>query len=253
MLVIPLLAFRDNYIWLLIDTIGNVICVDPGEAQPVIDYLQRTGFSLKAILLTHHHMDHVGGVPELCSANPKTIVYGPPDTRIPFVQHTLSDNDIIELEPWCFQIFNIPGHTSSHICYFETNKRLLFCGDTLFSAGCGRVFDGTYEQLLNSLNLIKNLPEETKVYCGHEYTRQNLRFAATVEPKNSAIQKLQQELAQNTSTCSLPSTLSLEKEINPFLRINVLPVINYAKMHGCKSEEPLAIFKQIRDCKDNFS
>ncbi|MGQ3887699.1 hydroxyacylglutathione hydrolase [Legionella sp. CNM-1927-20] len=252
MLVTPLLAFKDNYIWLLIDTMGNVICVDPGEAKPVMDYLKRTGFSLKAILITHHHMDHIGGVDELCRANPKTIVYGPPDTRIPLVQHTLLNNDIVELNPWYFQVLNIPGHTSSHICYFETNKQLLFCGDTLFSAGCGRVFDGTYEQLLSSLTLLKELPEATKVYCGHEYTRQNLRFAATVEPNNLVIQKYQREL-NHSGACSLPSSIALEKQINPFLRINEPQVRNYAKMHGCDSDEPLAIFKQIRFNKDNFN
>ncbi|WP_419418614.1 hydroxyacylglutathione hydrolase [Legionella sp. D16C41] len=253
MIITPLLAFKDNYIWLLIDTIGNVICIDPGDAKPVIDYLDKTGFTLKAILLTHHHMDHIGGVVELCQAYPNVLSYGPADSRIPVIHHTLGHNTLIELEPWQFRILSIPGHTSSHICYFETNKQLLFCGDTLFSAGCGRVFDGTYEQLLNSLLLLKTLPDQTKIYCGHEYTRQNLRFAATVEPHNLAIQQYQQTLNKDPHTCSLPSTMELEKEVNPFLRLSEPQVQNYAKMHGCHSEDLLSIFKQIRKNKDNFS
>ncbi|STX29064.1 hydroxyacylglutathione hydrolase [Legionella beliardensis] len=253
MTIVPLNAFQDNYIWLLIDTAGSVICVDPGDAQPVIDYLQKMQLTLKAILITHHHWDHSGGVVELYQHHPRAMVYAPADTRIPLITHTVHDNDLIDLSAWHFRVLSIPGHTSSHICYFETKQQLLFCGDTLFSAGCGRVFDGTYEQLLTSLNLLKNLPEDTKVYCGHEYTRQNLRFAATVEPNNLAIQKYQHVLNQEPNTCSLPSTIALEKQVNPFLRLHEPHVQNYAKMRGCEAKDELSIFKQIRTDKDNFT
>lgn len=249
--IIPIPAFTDNYIWLIIAKDNkSSLCVDPGDAQPVKQYLKDHNLRLEAILLTHHHHDHIGGVPELIAANPFVKVYGPADPRIPVA--SLCSEKQFNFHQLQFEVINIPGHTSTHVCYVEKQLNLLFCGDTLFSAGCGRVFDGSLETLHQSLNLLKNLPKETKVYCGHEYTRKNLRFASIVEPSNPDIK----EYAENITTvlCSLPSTIALERKINPFFRLNEPEVINYVKKQGypANREDPFAVFKQLRADKDNF-
>jgi hydroxyacylglutathione hydrolase len=246
-------AFTDNYIWVLDGIPGEtILCVDPGDAEPVLYYLKKHQLTLDAILLTHHHLDHVGGAPELIKHYPKAKVFGPNDPRIPVTINPVDEQNELDIHDFRFRILDIPGHTSSHICFYETNFGLLFCGDTLFSAGCGRIFDGSPELLHESLLKIKALPDGTKIFCGHEYTRQNLRFAATVEPHNLAIQQYYQSLADAPNTPSLPSTIALEKQINPFLRLSEPDVIKYAQARGCQQTDSLSVFKQLRKDKDVF-
>ncbi|MBA2656428.1 MAG: hydroxyacylglutathione hydrolase [Tatlockia sp.] len=250
----PLSAFYDNYIWMIINEENKqVLCIDPGQAEPVIRFLDKEKLSLQAILLTHHHNDHMGGVSELINLNPKLPVYGPYDKRIPEVDHSLKEPDYLKIDSYQFKIINTPGHTASHISYYEPNQGWLFCGDTLFSAGCGRVFDGTIEELHDSLQKLKNLPENTQVFAAHEYTLKNLRFAATVEPDNLTIYNYAQLLLAKSNTCSLPSSIAVEKEINPFFRTETAGVKAFAKLKGSKSTDSLAVFKLIRAEKDNFN
>lgn len=246
-------AFTDNYIWVLDGVRGkSVLCVDPGDASPLVHHLETHQLTLDAILLTHHHLDHVGGAPELLKHYPKAKVYGPNDARIPVAVNPVSEPDELEIHDFRFRILNIPGHTSSHICFYETNFGLLFCGDTLFSAGCGRIFDGSLELLHESLLKIKALPDDTKIFCGHEYTKQNLRFAAIVEPDNLVIQQYYQALEVKPNSPSLPSTIALEKQINPFLRLAEPDVIKYAQAQGCPHQDSLSVFRQLRRDKDGF-
>ncbi len=253
MKVLPIPAFSDNYIWLIINEDNRqAICVDPGEAKPVLDFLAQENISLKAILLTHHHHDHIGGTSELLQSNPEIPVYGPKDPRMPQVTHILQDQDALQLNSCHFVVLSTPGHTATHISLYEPNHGWLFCGDTLFSAGCGRVFDGTIEALHESLQKLKNLPDNTEVYCAHEYTRRNLHFAATVEPENVAIRNYAQRLLHAGIPCSLPSSIAVEKEINPFLRTQIPTVEHYAKLKGSKGSDSLSVFKQIRADKDKF-
>lgn len=246
-------AFTDNYVWVLDGSKGqSVLCVDPGDANPVLHYLKSHQLKLDTILLTHHHADHVGGTAELIKHHPEAKVYGPNDSRIPVTITPVHEPDKLVIHNYLFRILNIPGHTSSHICFHETNFGWLFCGDTLFSAGCGRIFDGSPELLHESLLKIKALPDETKIFCGHEYTRQNLRFAATVEPENHVIQQYSQRLASTPDSPSLPSTIALEKQINPFLRLSEPAVIQYAQQRGCTQMDSLTVFKQLRRDKDVF-
>jgi len=254
MAVKALPAFKDNYIWILTNTNEKIFdCVDPGDAQPVLKYIEKTGYSLRAILLTHHHYDHTGGVNDLKKKFPDVEIYGPEDNRIPMVKHIMHDQQELILGDYNFKILNTPGHTSTHICYFEPEKQWLFCGDTLFSAGCGRVFDGTISNLYQSLMLLKKLPDTTSVYCAHEYTLNNLKFALKVEPDNNKIQEYIKTLSSQTdSYCSLPSTISLEKEINPFFRVDSPAVKSYARNNGINPDNGLSVFKLIRNHKDHF-
>jgi len=246
-------AFADNYIWLLIDEQRKtVVAVDPGDAEPVLDYLHAHQLRLEGILLTHHHADHVGGLPKLVYAFPEVAVYGPDDARLPQIPQPIRQDSDFSIQHYHFQRFDIPGHTASHICYYEALQGILFPGDTLFSAGCGRVFDGTLDLLYQSLLRLKNLPEATKIYCGHEYTRQNLRFAASVEPRNARIREYGNQLQQHHNP-SLPSTIGLEKQINPFLRLEEAEVMHFAKKHGCQSLDPLSILIKLREEKNCFN
>ena len=251
--VIGLPAFNDNYIWIITNPKNkSFCCVDPGIADPVLLYQEQTGFKLSDILITHHHQDHTGGIEALLCHNPCINVYAPDDSRISAVTSIVGNNDTVYIGDLKFRIITTPGHTSSHICYFEPQKEWLFCGDTLFSAGCGRVFDGTIEDLHQSLLTLKSLPNTTKIYCGHEYTLQNLRFAAFVEADNKTIQAYSLELQERIAACSLPSTIALEKEINPFLRTDAPSVIKFAQEHGVSSKNSRDIFKLLREQKNNF-
>ncbi|MCL9684660.1 hydroxyacylglutathione hydrolase [Legionella maioricensis] len=254
MTVYPIPAFLDNYIWAIIDKKeGTFDCVDPGEAEPVLAFAKTHNLKLRTILLTHHHNDHIGGVGQLIKKYPTCFVYGPRDNRIPYVTHQVHANQTIQVGNYSFLVLSNPGHTSSHISYYEPEQGWLFCGDTLFSAGCGRVFDGTMEELHQSMLLFKNLPPTTQIFCAHEYTQQNLRFAQTVEPHNSAIKTHLNNLHQQSTSCSLPSTLDLELSINPFLRTGNKDVINYALQHGALSSESLEVFRTLRNQKNAFN
>jgi hydroxyacylglutathione hydrolase len=253
MAIVPLTAFQDNYIWTIVNELQHTfMCVDPGDADPVLAYARRNQLALNSILITHHHADHTGGINALLEAFPKATVYGPADQRIPQVKVKLRDEDILHLDHYAFRILNIPGHTTSHICFQEPTKGWLFCGDTLFSGGCGRVFDGTIEQLYNSLQVIKNLPDDTQIFCGHEYTRQNLRFAATIEPDNEAITSYAHYLQESPNQCSLPSTILLEKRINPFFRTHLPELHSFAQKQGVDITDPFSIFIKLRAFKDNY-
>ena len=219
--LIPLPAFSDNYIWLLHHN-GRALVVDPGDAQPVLDALASAGWVLDVILVTHHHPDHVGGVAALTAATSATV-YGPAHEKMPPGVIPLTQGETLSWQGLEFEVIDVPGHTAGHIAYFGQPSDMapvLFCGDTLFSGGCGRLFEGTPDQMLNSLEKLAGLPGATQVCCAHEYTLSNLKFARHIEPANldlSAYESRCQDLrAQGLPT--LPSHLDLELKINPFLR-----------------------------------
>jgi hydroxyacylglutathione hydrolase len=248
-------AFADNYIWMLHDG-RQALVVDPGDAQPVQAALDAQGLTLAGILVTHHHADHVGGVDAL-RPRLQGPVYGPARERIPAPFIPLADGDAAELMGLRFEVMDVPGHTAGHIAYLlrrEQEPAVLFCGDTLFSAGCGRLFEGTPAQMLASLERLAALPGDTRVCCTHEYTLSNLRFAAAVEPDNPAVAEhtawSQQRRAQDQST--LPSSIAREREINPFLRSTVPAVVRAARGHGAADASPLAVFAALREWKNNF-
>lgn len=232
----------------------HVAAVDPGDAQPVLDYLAREGLELAAILCTHHHSDHVGGVAELTARFP-VPVYGPASERIPQRTHGLADGDWITVPGIAlrFEVLGVPGHTLGHIAYY--GHGLLFCGDTLFSAGCGRLFEGTAAQMHASLSRLRSLPGDTRVFCAHEYTASNLRFAATVEPGNTEIEHHARDVALRRARGlpTLPSTLDRELRINPFLRCGEPSIRESVTAHAGR---PLVgesdIFAELRRWKDGF-
>jgi hydroxyacylglutathione hydrolase len=254
--VLPVPAFSDNYIWLIESPARPraVVAVDPGDARPVIDELKRRNLELGAILLTHHHPDHIGGVPGLRQFNEVPVI-GPDDDRIACKTRTVRDGERCELPELGlgFETLAVPGHTVSHVAFFGHGA--LFCGDTLFSAGCGRMFEGNPKQMNASLNRLRALPPDTQVFCGHEYTAANLRFALTVEPGNTAAQDYQEQVRQvrSTGNPSLPSTLSLEIKVNPFLRCDNASVRAAAETHSGKVlSESSDVFAVLRAWKDQF-
>lgn len=263
-------AFIDNYIWLLRQA-DTAVVVDPGDAGVVIDALQRHGLRLKAILLTHHHADHTAGVAALqahvAASRQALDVYGPAaeTARIPTLNRPLHEGDSVDLPSLHLRILEVPGHTLGHIAYHcarppldagaADDGGLLFCGDTLFSAGCGRLFEGTPMQMLGSLNRLRALPDNTRVFCTHEYTTANLQFALAVEPSNPALlaHAVQVHALRSTGLPSLPSRLGLEKAINPFLRCQEPAVIAAASRHaGQPLDSELAVFTVMRAWKDHF-
>jgi hydroxyacylglutathione hydrolase len=249
--ITPISAFQDNYIWVIIHSDNKTItCIDPGLAEPLSKAMQQNGWVLQNILITHHHHDHIGGIETLLKHAPNCNVYAPNDSRISAVTHRVHDGEKIIIDSYIFSILAIPGHTCSHIAYYEAEQYWLFCGDTLFSAGCGRVFDGTIEQLYATLQKIKQLPDETKIYCGHEYTKKNLTFALTIEPENRDIKQYLQSI-QNTS-CTLPSTLTQEKKVNPFLRTHLPALQTFANSRNLNPSDQMQVFKQLRHEKDHW-
>ena len=252
----PVRAFSDNYIWLIESprVPGRVVVVDPGDAAPVRSELRRSGASLAAILLTHHHPDHIGGVEELLELGPVPVV-GPEDARIALRNRTVRDGERCDLPDLGlgFEILAVPGHTLSHIAFWGHGA--LFCGDTLFSAGCGRMFEGTPIQMNASLNRLRALPPETRMFCGHEYTAANLRFALTVDPDNRTAQDYRGavERTRAADAPTLPSPLSLEIRINPFLRCDTAAIRASAEAHaGRLLPEAAEVFAELRSWKDTY-
>lgn len=252
----PVRAFTDNYIWLIESPRAStrLVAVDPGDAGPVKAELARSGASLAAILLTHHHPDHIGGVPELLKLGPVPVI-GPDDERIPHRTQTVRGGERCELPELglMFDILAVPGHTLSHIAFWGHGA--LFCGDTLFSAGCGRMFEGTPAQMHASLTRLASLPAQTQMYCGHEYTAANLRFALSVDPANADAAAYGERVAQLRAddAPTLPSRLSLEILVNPFLRCETPRVRAAAQAHaGGTLADSTEVFRVLRAWKDGF-
>jgi hydroxyacylglutathione hydrolase len=250
MTIVPLNAFEDNFIWTL-RAGGFAAVVDPGDAAPVLDHLAASGDRLCAILVTHHHNDHTGGIAELVARHP-VPVFGPARMEI---ARPLADGERVVLPELNldFQVLDVPGHTRDHMVYYR--RGTLFCGDTLFACGCGRLFEGTPAQLHASLARLAALPPDTGVYCGHEYTLSGLRFARAIEPDNPVVRRrsLEAELQRTKGLPTLPSSIGLELETNPFLRLTVPAVVAAAAARlGREPADELETFTALRQWRDHF-
>jgi hydroxyacylglutathione hydrolase len=256
--LIPLPAFSDNYIWLLRHN-GLAAVVDPGEAQPVLRALEDQKLQLRAILLTHHHNDHVGGVLELSRLTGATV-YGPAHESLPRCDFPLQEGDSVELPELTLQmrVLDVPGHTAGHIAYVGSAAGLddlLFCGDTLFASGCGRLFEGTPAQMYDSLEKFVTLPAETQVCCAHEYTLANLRWALAVDSANRTLQQWYQRAQQlrDQGLPTVPTTIGFERDTNPFLRSQQVDVAKAAAVRAGRSlNSPVEVFAVLREWKNNF-
>jgi hydroxyacylglutathione hydrolase len=252
----PIKAFTDNYLWGLYNPqTKQAAVVDPGDAAPVQHWLEKNELTLTTLLITHHHSDHIGGIDTLLTNN-NLIVYGPNSKNIPQVNSKLQQQDKITVLGTDFRVIEIPGHTLDHIAYYsESGKGILFCGDTLFAGGCGRVFEGNPEMMLGSLTKLSSLPDSTRVYCAHEYTLANLKFASAVEPTNTQLAQrvIDDTQLRHQNLPTVPSTIKLEKLTNPFLRCLEPAIIASASEHrGQHCSKPSEVFSAIRGWKDNF-
>lgn len=247
-------AFSDNYIWLIRGDGTECAVVDPGDAEPVLRKLEEERLDLRYILLTHHHFDHIGGAGQLLETNPQARAFGPDDERIDCRHTACKEGDVVELPLLHleFEVLEVPAHTKTHIAFH--GHEMLFCGDTLFSVGCGKLFEGTPEQMQASLDKLAALPPGTRVYCGHEYTVSNCRFALQVEPDNERLQaKLKTaESLRADGRITLPGTIGEELEINPFLRTREETVVNAARRIEPSADPGAPVLGVIRRWKDSF-
>ena len=238
MLVETIRCLEDNFSYILIDQNKNACVIDPSESVPIINFVEKNNIKIKYILNTHHHFDHIGGNKEIKKKyNAKIVAYKNDLHRIPDVDISLKNNQIWTAENFKSKIIHIPGHTNGHICFFFENEKIAFTGDTLFSLGCGRIFEGTYEEMFSSLKKLKELPKETKIYCGHEYTLKNSEFCLKYDKNNKRLQKKITEIKNkvNNNIPTVPSTIDDEIACNIFLRAKTL-----------------GEFSKLRDLKDNF-
>lgn len=255
-LIKPIPALNDNYIWAIMHPeTHKMIVVDPGEAKPVIENLKKKQYQLAAIFITHHHWDHTNGIRDLVDYAGAIPVYGPATSDIPFCNQKLQEGDEIHFPDFdlTVKVIEIPGHTLDHIAFI--GKSFIFCGDTLFAGGCGRLFEGNAAQMTASLNRIRDLPKETQIYCAHEYTLKNLQFAKLVEPNNKAIEKRLQnvEKLRRDNKPTLPSVLQLELATNPFLRYDKDSIRKSVETHSGKSlPNPISVFTELRQWKNEF-
>lgn len=251
----PINAFSDNYIWLIQTNEGNTL-VDPGDSKPIISTIDKLGITIDDILITHHHFDHIGGL-ELLKPLIKGSVIGPKNNTIDLLDKHVGEGDIIESIGLRFSVFEVPGHTLDHIAFYsETEKEVLFCGDTIFSGGCGRVFEGTFEQMNHSLEKLMSLPSKTEIYCAHEYTLSNLQFALMAEPDNIDLKEyeLNSKNKREKNIPTIPTTLGQELQINPFLRVaetSLREAISDKLDHSNKTSNA-EVFGFLRSWKDSL-
>ncbi len=246
-------ALSDNYIYLLHNKVtSHTAVIDPGDAKPVIDKLKEKNWSLNQIIITHHHNDHIGGNEELIEIwNPALVAPIDEKNRIDRVTNFVKHDDVIKIADISAKVISTPGHTLNHVCYYLGDYNILFSGDTLFRLGCGRVFEGTMKQMKNSLKLIKNLPDETNVYCGHEYTLNNAKFCVFLEPNSRIISDEYDKISKlrKNNTITIPFLLGDEKKLNPFLKFDEL---SFKKILNLETEDETEVFKFIRTSKDSF-
>lgn len=256
-------AFSDNYIWCLSDSErGKALVVDPGQAEPVIQHLESEGLTLDTILVTHHHPDHTGGIRKLASLNPECRIIGPAESPFRHLTETVDAQDTVTWQTFTFTVLRVPGHTLDHIAFFSedrvNDRPVLFCGDTLFICGCGRLFEGSPAQMKQSLEALRQLPDSTAVYCAHEYTLANLKFARHWLPDDPGLKSFEAHCLKlrDDDKPTVPSILGDEKQLNPFLRWDDVSVAEaakqYASKHGfeCKTDDD--VFAATRHAKDNF-
>ncbi|MDW7547810.1 hydroxyacylglutathione hydrolase [Pseudoalteromonas sp. SCSIO 43201] len=247
-------AFDDNYIWVIKDsTSSSCWVVDPGDEKPVLDYLNQQNLTLEGILVTHHHWDHTDGIAPLLTSFPHLPVYGPKNGKYQGITRPLVEHDTITLAGITLKVIATPGHTLDHICY--VNNEVAFTGDTLFNAGCGRLFEGTPEQMWHSFNKLLSLPNSCQVYCTHEYTLANLAFAHAVEPNNLALTEYHQQAQKlrQAGRSTIPTTIGQQKAINPFARAAKADILAYTPREFISNDStPEAHFAALRKWKDNF-
>jgi hydroxyacylglutathione hydrolase len=253
--VLTVPAFQDNYLWLIHDQ-AHAVVVDPGDAAPILAALQAHKLTLVAILLTHHHADHAGGVPALLQQY-RVPVYGPRAEAIEGVSQPLAEGDRVNIPELALDldVLDVPGHTRGHIAYVARQQGWLFCGDTLFAGGCGRLFEGMPDQMVDSLAKLSALPDDTKVYCAHEYTLSNLKFAHAAEPGNRALTERigREQEKRERGEPTVPTTIGLEKATNPFLRVQEKEVIDtLISQQLVSTREPIAVFAALRQWKNSY-
>ena len=253
--VLAVPAFQDNYLWLIHDD-RHAVVVDPGDAAPILAALEKHQLSLAAILLTHHHHDHVDGVPALLDRF-DIPVFGPRNESIPHITHPLGEGHTVKIPemPLQLDVLDVPGHTRGHIAYVERERQWLFCGDTLFAGGCGRLFEGTPEQMMTSLSKLAALPDETQVFCAHEYTVANLKFACEADPGNATlkVRLVAEQAKRKRNIPTIPSSIGLEKATNPFLRFREPAIADLLINKGFLSvREPIAVFTALRQWKNTY-